>query len=130
MARDALDYIAFIAIIMLVTGILMLMQEASPTGQAMSTIKQTIKTYPPVTSFSHGQCGPDPLHYCFEGWGADPDGNNILYASWHWGDGANTRTTRTNVEHSFPGPGQYTVTLRTVDSGYETGVHKEKVIIA
>ena len=130
MAYDALDYLTLIAVFMLMAGLLMLIQETSPTGLATSKITQSPQTIPPTTSFNHAQCGPNPLHYCFEGWGADPDNSGILYATWNWGDGSKTHTTVTHTEHSFPGPGEYTVTLKTTDADYETGEHSEQIIIA
>jgi PKD repeat protein len=56
----------------------------------------------------------------------DPDGS-IVSRSWSFGDG--TTGSGSQTSHTFPGPGEYTVTLRGTDNSGAVGVAEETLTI-
>gem|GEM_PF-6745795 len=93
-----------------------------------SAVRKFEQKLPPQVSFNYGQCGEDPLTYCFEGGAYDPDGGDILFMTWDLGDGRIASSLYNHIEHHYKKAGTYTVTLRCIDdentmSSYSKTIH-------
>ncbi len=80
-------------------------------GSSVSTYTLSVTVYPPpIVSFTASDttvCPGTPITFTSTSVGGVP---GPMTYSWNWGDGSPTGTGATTT-HSFPGPGDYTVTL-------------------
>jgi PKD repeat protein len=99
---------------------------ADPPFTASTTVTVT-GNLPPVARILSGE-GDTPLEYSFNGsTSSDPDGNIATYG-WSFGDGSGLAFGE-SVEHTFPGPGTYTVILTVADDGTPTRSDTDSVTI-
>lgn len=102
------------------TYVLVLLNATDRAGNTATFSRRrtiTVDTTPPTVAPVLDLAGSDGLTYTFRGRATDE--NAVVGYHWTFGDG--TAANGTNVTHTFPSPGHYTVRLNATDEFGNTG---------
>ncbi len=101
------------------------------TAQGAIPVRDGGTSTPPTASFAAEEQSTGSLTWLFDGSGSTATGATITKWDWNFGHaGAEATATGKNVNHTFPAPGVYDVTLTVTDSNGQTNSLERTLSVA